>query len=111
MHVVTVVALGVILVGQLMIRVQQRRLSAQFDAASDEARTAIVTSQTLAATDRDTTDRLSAYSTSILQGTERIEAAALVVADDLADSHQRANAVTDGHPGEAADAASQKENG
>jgi hypothetical protein len=108
MLILVLVGVVILLVGNLILRVEQRRLSAQFDAAVEEARQAIFTTQALAASDRDMNDRLSASSTSILQATVRIEAAASHVATDLAASHERANAVTDGHPGEAADAALQK---
>jgi len=136
MSTIALVALGILLVGQLIIRVEQRRLSAQFDAAADEARQAIVLGQAVAANDRDLADRMASNSAAILQATDRIEEAAVVVASDLravipntvileatnrieaaaaevatdlADSHDRAAAVTDGHPpgspGAAADAA------
>lgn len=138
MNTVILVALGVLLVGHLILRVEQRRLSAQFDAAAEEARQAITLTQALSARERDMTDRLSSSSASIQRATDRIEAAAAAVASDLravvpntmileatdrieaqaahvasdlADSHKRANAVTNGNHGEAADAASQKEDG
>ena len=45
---------------------------------------------------------------SIVESGARIEAAAAVVAQDLSDAHARADAVTAGNYGEAADAASQQ---
>lgn len=84
-HTILLVALAILLVGELILRVEQRRLSAQFHAAAEEARQAVAFTQTLAANDRDVTDRLSASGASIQRATDRIEAAAVVVASDLED--------------------------